>query len=166
MQQGIEKIYLGCRNKEKAKAAKLELEESTGKSVFEIVLIDVSNLDAVKSAVKSLNEPIDALVMNAGGAGGKNFNEKTKDGVTQSFAVNLLGHVVLAEELLKAKKLTKVALYAGSEAARGIKEMGMKRPDLKTSSVDEFASIADGALFGNITDPMIPYGPIKYMAAL
>jgi NAD(P)-dependent dehydrogenase (short-subunit alcohol dehydrogenase family) len=112
LQQGIEKIYLGCRNEEKAKAAKLELEESTGKSVFEIVLIDVSNLDAVKSAVKSLNEPIDALVMNAGGAGGKNFNEKTKDGVTQSFAVNLLGHVVLAEELLKAKKLTKVALYA------------------------------------------------------
>jgi len=62
-----EKIYLGCRNEEKAKAAKQSLEESTGKSIFEIVLVDVSNLDSVRSAVKSLNDPIDALVMNAGG---------------------------------------------------------------------------------------------------
>lgn len=123
-------------------------------------------MDSVKSAVKSLKNPIEGLIMNAGGAGGTNFNDKTKEGVTQSFAANLLGHVVLAEELLKAKKLTKVALYAGSEAARGIKEMGMKRPDLKTSSVDEFASIADGQFFGDVSDPMIPYGPIKYMAAM
>ena len=166
LQNGIEKIYLGCRNEERAKAAKLDLEESTGKSIFEIVLIDVSDMNSVKSAVESLNGSIEALVMNAGGAGGKNFNDKTKDGVTQTFAVNLLGHVVLAEELLKAKKLTKAALYAGSEAARGIKEMGMKRPDLKTSSVDEFASIANGVFFGDVTDPMIPYGPVKYMGAL
>ena len=88
------------------------MEASTGKSIFEIVPLDVSNLDSVKSAVASLKEPVDALVMNAGGTGGKNFAEKTKNGVSQIFAVNLLGHVVLTEELLKAKKLTKVALYA------------------------------------------------------
>ena len=67
-QNGIEKIYLGCRNEEKAKAAKLDLEESTGKSIFEIVLIDVTDLNSVRSAVESLNEPIDALIMNAGGS--------------------------------------------------------------------------------------------------
>lgn len=165
-QDGIEKILLGCRNLDKAKAAKLDLEQSTGKSIFEIILIDVSNLNSVRSAVELLNDPIEALVMNAGGAGGVNFNALTSDGVTQSFAVNLLGHVVLAEELLKDKKLTKVALYAGSEAARGVKEMGMKRPNLETSSIDEFISIANGEYFGDISDPMIPYGPIKYMAAL
>ena len=166
LQSGIEKIYLGCRNEEKAKSAKLELEESTGKSVFEILLIDVSNLNSVRSAVESLSEPVEALVMNAGGAGGINFNDKTLDGVTQTFAVNLLGHVVLAEELLKAKKLTKVALYAGTEAARGIKEMGFKRPNVDMSSVDELASIADGTFFGEITDAMIPYGSVKLMGAL
>jgi len=165
-QNGMGKIYLGCRNEEKAKAAKLSLEESTGKSVFEILLIDVSNLNSVRSAVESLNEPVDALVMNAGGAGGENFNDKTPDGVIQTFAVNLLGHVVLAEGLLEANKLTKVAMYAGSEAARGIKEMGFKRPELKTSSVDEFASIADGTFFGDVTDAMIPYGSVKLMGAL
>ncbi len=43
LQSGTEKIYLGCRNEEKAKAAKQKLEESTGKSIFDILLIDVSN---------------------------------------------------------------------------------------------------------------------------
>ena len=166
LQDGTERIYLGCRNEEKAKAAKLDLAQSTGKSVFEILLIDVSNLNSVRAVVESLEEPIEALIMNAGGMGGKNFNEKTEDGVIRQFAVNLLGHVVLAEELLKAKKLTEAALYAGSEAARGVKSFGMKQPNLKTSSVDEFASICDGVFFGENTDPMVPYGPIKYMAAL
>lgn len=166
LQNGTEKIYLGCRNEEKAKAAKRELEESTGKSVFEILLIDVSDLTSVRTAIQSLKEPIEALVMNAGGGGGTNFNDKTEDGVIQQFAVNVLGHVVLAEELLNAKKLTKVALYAGSEAARGVESFGIKQPNLKTSSVDEFASICNGEFFGKMTDAMIPFGPIKYMAAL
>ncbi|TQV87778.1 SDR family NAD(P)-dependent oxidoreductase [Aliikangiella coralliicola] len=166
LQKGMEKIYLGCRNLDKAKAAKLELERSTGKSIFEIVLIDVADLNSVRAAVESLKEPIEGLIMNAGGTGGKRFYEKTKDGVTQIFAVNLLGHVVLTEALLKAEKLTKVTLYAGSEAARGVKEMGMKRPDLKSSSVDEFTSICNGIFFGNTKDATKPYGPIKYMAAL
>ena len=164
--EGVEKIYLGCRNEEKAKAAKTELENSTGKSVFEILKIDVSNLDAVRAAVEALPEPVEALVMNAGGMGGVNFNDITKDGVTQIFAVNVLGHVVLAEGLIAAKKLTNVALFAGSEAARGVKEMGMKRPELKTSSADEFATIADGSFHGKISDPQIAYGSIKYMGAL
>ena len=166
LQDGIEKLYLACRNEERAKAAKLSLEESTKRSVFEIVLMDVSNLDSVRSAVGSLSQPIDALVMNAGGMGGKNPGEKTADGVTQLFAANVLGHVVLLDELVKAGKLTSVALYAGSEAARGVPKMGMKRPKLKTSSVDEFASICDGSFFGENFDPMVAYGPAKYLAAM
>jgi len=161
-----EKIYLGCRNEEKAKAAKQSLEETTGKSIFEILLIDVSNPNSVSSAVKSLKEPVEGLVMNAGGMGGKHPGDITPDGVIQIFATNILGHVVLLDELLKAKKLTKVALFAGSEAARGVGKMGMKRPKLETSSVDEFASICDGTFFGKKIDPMVVYGPIKYMAAL
>lgn len=166
LQKGVEKIYLGCRNIEKAQQAKKDLELATGRSIFDIIQIDVSNIDSVNNAVASLKEPVEALVMNAGGTGGKAFNEKTKDGVTQIFAVNLLGHVALTKALLKAEKLTKVAVYAGSEAARGVKEMGMKRPELKTSSVDEFISICNGDFFGNVKDATIPYGPIKYMGAL
>ena len=163
---GTEKIYLACRNEARAKAAKLSLQQSTGKSIFEIIIMDVTDLKSVRAAVASLKEPIEALVMNAGGMGGKNPNDKTVDGVTNSFSTNVLGHVVLLDELLQANKLTKVALYAGSEAARGVAKMGMKRPKLKTSSVDEFESICNGSFFGGTSDPMVAYGPVKYMAAL
>ena len=166
MIKGTEKIYLACRNLTKAKEAKQSLEKSTGKSIFEIVIMDVSDPNSVRLAVAGLNEPIDALIMNAGGMGGKSPMDMTLNGVTSLFAANVLGHVVLLDELLKEKKLNKVALYAGSEGARGVEEMGMKQPDLKTSSEEEFAAVIDGTFFSEQTDPMEAYGYIKYTAAL
>ena len=157
-----EKIYLACRNPTKAAAAKKELEKATGRFIFEILIMDVSDPVSVRKAIAKLDEPIDALIMNAGGMGGKNPEKITKDGVTTITATNLLGHVVLVDKLLKDNKLNNVALFATSEAARGIKKMGMKRPDLKTSSVDEFVSIFDGTAFGHDFDPMQVYGIVKY----
>ena len=161
-----EKIYLACRNPQKAEAAKRDLEESTGRNIFEIVIMDTSNLDSVRNAVNGLEASIDAVILNAGGVGGKTAGELTEDGVTSMFATNVLGHVVFLEKLLEAKKLNKVALYAGSEAARGIPKMGMKRPNLQTSSVEEFTSIIDGSYFGKKFDPMEAYAYVKYIAAL
>jgi NAD(P)-dependent dehydrogenase (short-subunit alcohol dehydrogenase family) len=166
MINGTEKIYLACRNLSKAREAKQSLEKSTGKSIFEIVIMDVSDPDSVRSAVAGLKQPIDALIMNAGGMGGKNPMDMNTNGVTSLFAANVLGHVVLLDELIKEKKLNKVALYAGSEGARGVEKMGMKRPDLNTSSEDEFATVIDGTFFDEQTDPMEAYGYIKYIAAL
>jgi len=163
---GVEKIVLACRNLDKAKAAQAELEQMSGRKIFEILELDVANLDSVTNAVQALPESVDALIMNAGGTGGSQFNKINSDGVTEIFAVNLLGHSVLTEALLAANKLTQIALYAGSEAARGVKEMGMQRPDLQTSSIEEFASICDGSFYGETKDATIPYGPIKYMGAL
>lgn len=161
-----EKIYLACRNEAKAKVAKADLEKTTGRSIFEVIIMDVSKPETVKKAVSNLADSVDALVMNAGGMGGKTPFELTKDGATQMFASNLLGHVVLLEELLKANKLNKMALYAGSESARGIENMGVPVPRLKTYSVEEFSSIIDGSYFNGKKDPMLSYGLIKYMAAL
>lgn len=161
-----EKIYLACRNRTKAEQAKQELEKITARAIFEILIMDVSDPDSVRQAVQQLNEPIDALIMNAGGMGGKAPAQLTKDGVTMLTASNLLGHVVLLEELLKAEKLKRVALFASSEAARGIKKMGMHRPNLKTSSVEEFIQVFDGSLFGKDFDPMQVYGVVKYGGTL
>lgn len=161
-----EKVYLACRNLTKAQAAKQELEDATGKYIFEILIMDVSNPDSVREAVSKLREPIDALIMNAGGTGGKSPAELTKDGVTNITATNLLGHVVLVDELLKDNKLKNVALFASSEAARGVKKMGMKRPDLKTSSIEEFATVFDGSFFSSDFDPMQVYGVVKYGGTL
>lgn len=161
-----EKIYLACRNRTKAEAAKKSLEESTGRSIFQILIMDVSDSDSVRNAVANLKETIDALIMNAGGVGGTDPGKITKDGVTNITATNLLGHVVLVDELLRDNKLKNVALFASSEAARGIKKMGMQRPNLKNSSVDEFAAVFDGTAFGTEFDPMQVYGVIKYGGTL
>ena len=162
----IEKILLGCRNLTKARQAKAELTAITGRDIYDIVNIDVSNLDSVRMAVAALPYSVDGLIMNAGGTGGRAFSELTDAGVTQIVAVNLLGHAVLTEELLKAQKLNSVAIYAGSEAARGVKEMGMPRPNFPKSSMQEFIELCQGKRFASQSDATVPYGPIKYMAAL
>lgn len=161
-----EKVYLGCRNLERAIEAKKDLEESTGRKIFEILIVDVSDIESARSAASSLKEPVDALIMNAGGMGGKTPAGLTKDGVTTIFASNVLGHVALVEELLKQNKLNNVALYASSEAARGVKKMGIKPPNLESSSVEEFKSIFDGSYFKGKMDRMEAYALVKYSATL
>lgn len=165
-QKGIEKIYLACRNPDKAQVAKAALERETGRSIFEVVVMDVTSRASVRDAVAKLSTPIDALVLNAGGTGGRSPNSLTSEGVTNIFATNVLGHVVLVDALLDRQLVTSTVLYAGSEAARGIPKMGMQRPDLITGTVDEFRSIADGSKFGPDGDPMQTYGYAKLTATL
>ena len=86
-------------------------------------------------------KPVEGLVMNAGGVTGG--DTKHTSGAVGMFAINLLGHVALFEEMVKAGKLTKVAMYAGSEAAIGISRMGIPTPELKDYSVEEITSIID-----------------------
>jgi NADP-dependent 3-hydroxy acid dehydrogenase YdfG len=54
-----------------------------GRDVFELLIIDVADVDSVRSALASLSEPVDAVVMNAGCSGGKDPAARTGDGVTQ-----------------------------------------------------------------------------------
>ena len=165
LKEETKKIYLACRNEEKGKAAKTDLENITGRSIFELMIVDVSKPASVRSAVANLKEAVDALIMNAGGMGGKNPEKKTSDGVTNIFATNVLGHVVMVDELLKAGKLKKVAMYASSEGVRGVKKMGMKQPSMKSSSTDEFVSVFDGSYFGQKIDGMARKHPeIKFIS--
>ena len=91
----------------------------------------------------------------------------TADGVTTLFATNVLGHVVLLEGLLKENRLGEVAVFAGSEAARGVPKLRMKRPTLVSNSADEFATVIDGSYFaGRKTDPNLAFGQVKYIGAL
>lgn len=164
---GTERVYLGCRDLAKADAARADLETATGKRIFHTVHIDTMDLASVRAAAAALPEPVEALVMNAGGMGGPTPGEKTADGATHMFAANVLGHALLVDELVGRNKLTRVAIYAGSEAARGVGFMGMKRPDLGSTSVEDVVGVIDGSSFGrSVRDPMVTYGPTKYVAAL
>lgn len=160
-------IILACRNRSKADAAKRDLQGSTGKSIFVVTVIDVSDPSSVRTALACLDAPIDDLVMNAGGSGGKTPLKMTKDGVTEIFAANVLGHVILLDGLIAAGKLTRAAVFAGSEAARGVPKLGMKRPAMATFSADEFASLCDGSWFrGRKPDGTLAYGQVKLVAAM
>lgn len=166
LHKGITKIYLACRNRAKAEAAKTALEAETGRAIFEILLIDVGDPDSVRAAVTELKAPVDAVILNAGGTGGRSPNALTPNGVTTIFAANVLGHVVLVDKLMERQLVTSTVLYAGSEAARGIPKMGIARPELADSSVEEFASIADGSKFGADGDPLDIYANVKLTGVL
>jgi NAD(P)-dependent dehydrogenase (short-subunit alcohol dehydrogenase family) len=166
MSDTTEGIYLACRNRKKAEEAKQSLERSTGRSIFDVIVLDTSDLNSVRAAVDSLDQPVAGLVMNAGGIIGSDFAEKTPDGVTKMLAVNLLGHVVLLEELLAAQKLTNVAIFSSSETARGLARVGLKEPKMESYSVEEFASVCDGSFFKEEVNFMICYQYVKFMGGL
>jgi NAD(P)-dependent dehydrogenase (short-subunit alcohol dehydrogenase family) len=167
LRDDFDKIYLACRNPAKARAAKNDLITRTGKSMFEVLVLDTSDLDSVRSAVRAIEPPLFAVVMNAGGIGGPQPMALTADGVTEIFAANILGHVVLLEQLLAHGALTDVAVLTGSEAARGVPKLGIPRPTFARHSADEFAAVIDGSIFGDRKPNVrLAYAQVKYLGAL
>jgi NAD(P)-dependent dehydrogenase (short-subunit alcohol dehydrogenase family) len=156
------KVVLFCRNRARAEAAKKDLEEQTGKNVFEIVLGDVTDANSVIKAVEEIKEPIDAVILNAGGVVGKTAAQSTPSGMNQLAATNILGNVVLVDELLKRDKLRKTVLAVSAEAVPGVKMLGVKPVSMKTSSVDEFSAVLDGSYFGRKFNALQAYAYVKY----
>jgi len=166
LKKETKKVILFCRNQAKAEEAKIDLEAETGKKIFEIIIGDVSDADSVRKAVEKIKEPIDAIILNAGGMVGKTAAKITPSGMNDLAATNILGHVILVEELIKHDKLKKTVLYPSAEAVPGVKMLGMKPVAMKTSSVDEFAAVLDGSYFDNKFDVTQAYGYVKYAATM
>ena len=166
LKKETKKIILFCRNLARAEAAKKDLEEKTGRKIFEIIIGDVSDADSVRKAVEKIKGPIDAIILNAGGVVGKTAGNLTPSGMNELAANNILGHVILVEELIKHDKLKKAVLLASAEAVPGVKTLGMKPVAMKTSSVDEFAAVLDGTYFGDKFEAIQAYGYVKYAATM
>jgi len=165
LKKETKKVILFCRNQAKAEVAKKDLEEKTGKKIFEIVIGDVSDANSVRKAVEKIMEPIDAVILNAGGMVGKTAGKITASGMNDLAATNILGHVILVDELIKHDKLKKAVLYPSAEAVPGVKMLGMKPVAMETSSVDEFAGVLNGSYFGKF-DAVQAYGYVKYAATM
>jgi NAD(P)-dependent dehydrogenase (short-subunit alcohol dehydrogenase family) len=162
----IARIYLACRNRDRAIAAQAELEAATGRRIFDIVVMDVADLDSVRAGLAAIDGSLDALVLNAGVIGPKSM-DLTADGVTTVFATNVLGHVVLLEGLLAEDRLGEVAVFAGSEAVRGVPKLRMKGPSFVSTSADELATVIDGSYFdGKKADFNLAFAQAKYIGAL
>ena len=163
----FDRIHLACRNTDSGRSAATDLERLTGKSIFTVVRMDLTDLDSVRSALSTLDGPLHSVVMNAGGTGGPTPLALTVDGVTHVFGSNVLGHVVLLENLLATGALTNTAVLVGSEAARGVRMMRMPRPTFTNHSAEEFASVIDGSYFTQHKfNTFLAYGQVKYLGAL
>jgi len=95
------KVYMLCRTKNKAEAAREEIIKATGNDKVEIVLVDVSELEQIRNAAKEIQskeQKVHALVCNAGVL----VKEKkmTKEGYEATFASHLLGGSYLLSKLL------------------------------------------------------------------
>jgi NAD(P)-dependent dehydrogenase (short-subunit alcohol dehydrogenase family) len=167
LRSDVARIYLACRNQDRATTAKAELEAATGRDIFDIVPMDVANMNSVRSGLAAIDGSFDALVMNAGVIGGKELMNLTADGVTTLFATNVLGHAVLLEGLLTDNRLGEVAVFAASEAARGIPKLGFKRPSFVATSTDELTTVIDGSYFADRKyDRNLAFGQVKYIGVL
>ena len=125
------RIYLACRNKDRATQAKADLQAETGRDIFDIVLMDVADLDSVRAGVAAVTGSLDALVMNAGIIGNKTVMEKTADGATKLFATNVLGHAVLLEGLLTENRLERGGGVRRERSSQGNSEVGVQTADLR-----------------------------------
>jgi len=163
LKRETKKVILFCRNRARAEAAKKDLEAETRKRFFEIIIGDVTDADSVRKAVEEIKEPIDAVILNAGGVIGKTAAKLTPSGMNELSATNILGNVVLVLELLKRNMLRKTVLSVSAEAVPGVKMLGVKPVSMRTSSVDEFAAVLDGSYFGNKKfDALQAYAYVKY----
>ena len=166
LKEETKKVILFCRNQARAEGAKKDLEEKTAKKIFEIILGDVSDANSVGKAVEKIKSPIDAVVLNAGGVVGKTAAKITPSGMNNLSATNILGNVVLVDELIKQDKLKKAVLFVSAEAVPGVKLLGVKPVSMKTSSVDEFAAVLDGSYFGKGFNALQAYAYVKYAGTM
>ncbi|KAL3915066.1 MAG: hypothetical protein SGILL_005820, partial [Bacillariaceae sp.] len=95
------KLYMFCRSKDRAEAAKKEIEEAASSTNIEIILIDLAEMASVKKAVKEFQQKeakLDVLVCN----GGVLLNDKrmSSEGNEVTFASHLLGGSYLLSQLL------------------------------------------------------------------
>ena len=167
LRSDVDTVYLACRDAVKAEAARADLQRTTNRGVFKILIMDTADTGSVRAALGAIDQPLRAVLLNAGGTGGPTPTAHTAEGATTIFASNVLGHVVLLQGLIGAGLLTATAVLTGSEAARGVAKLRIKRPTFANRSVEEFASVIDGSFFdGRKFDLMLADGQVKYLGAL
>lgn len=167
-QNEISKIILACRNKDRAQEALKQLENLTGRDIYEILIIDVGNLESCEKAAEEVSAPIDGIILNAGGGGGTDPTKLTKDGVMFIFAINVMGHVHFTDRLIESGKLSNkgTVMYVASFAARGAREVGAAKPPITSESIEEWTSVVNGTKFTNNKKYTDIYGSVKLMGAL
>ena len=151
------------RDATKAEAARVTLEERTGRKVFVPLAMDNDRLVSVRSAAATLGEmavSLDYLILNAGivAPPKPSFSE---DGFERTISSTLLGHHVLVTALLEQGSLGDDAriVIAGSEAATGT-VMGFSPTDMQALADDAFDGDVAAAVRAQVKmEPPATYKP-------
>ncbi|NXX92161.1 DHR12 reductase, partial [Centropus bengalensis] len=93
-------VHLVCRNKERAKVAKEEIETETGNQNIFLHIVDMSNPKEIWNFAEKFKKEhkLNVLINNAGCM--VNSRELTEDGLEKNFATNTLGTYILTTALL------------------------------------------------------------------
>lgn len=142
---GYEWVVLACRTQAKADQARAQLVELTGVDPFSTLEVDVAEVGSSRAAAAELvrrGKGFDSVLLNAGMAA---FDlDRTRDGIEMCFAASLVGHHIIANDLLEAGLVNDggVIVLAGSEAGNddAPKAMGMSVYDFVRGEPSAFGS--------------------------
>lgn len=100
VQQGA-KTVLACRNHDRAQAALTAIQQESPQAAAEIMLLDLSSLESVRTFARQFQAAYDRLdiLLNNAGVMWLPYG-KTLDGFEQQFGINHLGHFALTGLLL------------------------------------------------------------------
>ena len=141
---GYASVTLACRSEDKAATAATALAERTGRDVFQTVAVDVASVESSRAAATELVKrggSFDVVLLNAGMV--PDQLDLTEDGIEMCFAASLVGHHIIANELLEAGLVDNAAIVlVGSEAANDDlpKAMGMSVYDFVTGEDSDFGA--------------------------
>jgi NAD(P)-dependent dehydrogenase (short-subunit alcohol dehydrogenase family) len=98
-------VILGCRDTQRGEAALAEIKAASGNQVVELMLVDLSLMQSVRSMVEEFEkryDRLDVLINNAGVF--KHRHIVTAEGLETMFATNHLGPFLLTNLLLDSLK--------------------------------------------------------------
>ncbi len=137
-------LTLVARNEEKVNALKDELIERSGNTLIRAEVAELSDIEQIKELADRLNkrgQAIDVLINNAGAL--LNPRRETPEGLEASFALLLLGPVILTELLkpllAKAEQARVINVSSGGMYAKRISVSNLESYKGKYSGADAYA---------------------------
>jgi NAD(P)-dependent dehydrogenase (short-subunit alcohol dehydrogenase family) len=121
------RVVLACRDPARAGAAAAEVTRKSGNTHVETAELDLASLAEVRRFADALVGPIDALVLNAGMQLVTGRTE-TADGFEATFAVNHLGHFLLANLLVPKMARGGRIIFVASDTHDPTNHTGMPAP--------------------------------------
>src|SRR5688572_26652482 len=98
------RVVLACRSEEKTRPVLDDIVSTTGNRDVDFLALDLADLDAVRTAAASFDEPLHVLINNAGVAGQRG---QTKQGFELAFGINHLGHFLFTNLLMDRLRASK-----------------------------------------------------------